>query len=132
MDAPDIVTRALIRSEPTENVEEPRQRGLAHTCLETGCDRVAVRSDGYCAKHSNYRVTTVDLKRRAREMIERHALGYARLHFQAARVAALKGDAEPAERGLLLGRAIDPIQKESGGSGVVVNVGVVLPGLREA
>lgn len=120
----DIVVRALQRSEIAEEPKPER-------CIEVGCKRLASRSDGHCAKHSAVRLTTPEVKRAAREILERNAVSYARLHLAAAKMAAIKGDAEPAERGLLLGRAIEPLKRDEGGSGVIVNIGVVLPNCRE-
>jgi len=66
---------------------------------------------------------------RARAKLEARAVNYADLHFQAATVAAARGDARPAEWGLAHLRVVEPIDKTSSAGGIVVQVGCVLPGL---
>jgi len=56
---------------------------------------------------------------------------YADLHFQAAQVAAAKGDAEPAQWALVQGRSIEPVAKDTNDNRVTVVIGMCLPGLRE-
>jgi hypothetical protein len=65
---------------------------------------------------------------RARAKMQARAVAYADLHFQAATIAAARGDSRPAEFGLERLKVVEPIEKASGGCGMVVNV-IPLPGL---
>ena len=99
-------------------------------CLNRECDRDASRPDGYCARHSNVRRTISANVEVAREILLKNQRRYAELHMQAATVAASKGLAEPAQWALLHGRAVEPVQRDSNGPSVIVQVGVAtLPGL---
>lgn len=133
IDLEDAASRALMRSEPQEPREEKRPaRRVCVMCEKDGENTPALFSDGMCEKHSEYQYTTGEIRRAAKAHLERDAVKYAELHMQAAEVAAKRGRSRPMEWALLHTRTVEPVQKESNGSGVVVNVGVVLPGLREA
>lgn len=126
-DVIDVVARALLPSGAA--IEEAKP--VAVICKEKGCTRRAARSDGRCSRHSGLRLTLAEKKNLARRIVEEDQAKYAQLHWRAAVIAAGKGDATPAQWALLHGKTVEPLEKK-GDSGVTVNVGVVLPGLREA
>jgi hypothetical protein len=66
---------------------------------------------------------------RAKARLQARQVAYADLHFQAATVAAARGDSRPAEWGLIHGRSIEPVNPKDAGQQVVVQVGIALPGL---
>jgi hypothetical protein len=133
IDLNDAAQRALMRSEPEPVREEKRPaRRICVMCEKEGENTPAKYSDGLCDKHSEYQFTTGEIRRAAREHLERDGVKYAELHMQAAEVAAKRGRSRPMEWALLHTRIVEPVAKEDGASGVVVNVGVVLPGLRES
>jgi len=110
------------------DLEEAKPRRLK--CAD--CDRPATRQDGRCGRHSGFRMTAKAKQAMAEELVKRNAIKYAKLHMQAAERAALKGDAEPSQWGLLHSRAVQPVQEKAAANvGVQVYVGTVLPGLRE-
>jgi len=115
------------------------QRALCHR------NRIAV-ADGLCQTCyvTNRPPLPVPVTPRlAKELLEevrlslREALPeYARLHLDAARISALRGDARPAEWALQTIKAGDepvvaPVAKDSVGGGVKVMIGVNLGGLPE-
>lgn len=123
----DITERALV---PSSLEEEPKP--AVFRCVEPNCERLAMASDARCSKHSMYRRSIKAEQTRALQHFQRNSFAYARLHLKAAEIAAAGGDSKPAEWGLLHTRAVEPIAKpDGGGGGLVVNVGVVLPGLKE-
>jgi hypothetical protein len=66
----------------------------------------------------------------ARAVIDANAVEYARLHFQAAQNAALKGRSGPMEWALeRLGVVKPPQPENTGPKGMVIKIGIVLPGL---
>lgn len=99
-------------------------------CLSATCDRAATRSDSFCARHSALRLTIAEYKLEVRERIERNADKYASMHLSGARIAAAEGDTRPAEWALERAGIVKPPPKESADvGGIVVNVGIALPGL---
>ena len=96
-------------------------------CLD--CDLPATRMDGCCAEHTSYGRTAGELKAMAAERVALGALKSARNRELGETVAALKGDTRPAEWNLTHGtKTIEPI-KDAGPAGIIVQVGVILPGL---
>lgn len=71
------------------------------------------------------------LTRRAQDVLQGNAEAYAHLHHAAAKVAAEKGDARPAEWAMERLEVVKPKQTAAGSSGPgwSVRVGVMLPGL---
>jgi hypothetical protein len=133
-DTMDIVTRATTRVAtfgPGQPARVLRVR-CAHRYEPDGrlCHRWAVMEDGMCAHHSALHEQVTEVKRRARQLLEQNAMRYAELHLDAAEVAARDGNSKPALEGLLHSRAIEPVKTQADGpGGVVVQVGVMLPGL---
>ncbi len=123
----DITARALLSSGEADEELKPVER----ICKEKGCTRRATRSDGRCGRHSGLRLSRSAKQALARRIVEEDQAKYAALHWRAAVIAAAKGDATPSQWALLHGKTVEPLEKK-GDSGVTVNVGVVLPGLREA
>jgi hypothetical protein len=106
---------------------------LAETVPCLACSEPADRESGYCARHDARRLATrADILNAAADAIERGALEYVAAHRQATRIAALKGDSKPAEWALLHTRVVKPVEKEAAAAGLIVNVGVMLPGLPPA
>jgi hypothetical protein len=66
---------------------------------------------------------------RAQARLQARQVAYTDLHFEAAAIAAARGDSRPAEWALLHGRSIEPVEKKGEAFGVVVHVGAILPGL---
>jgi hypothetical protein len=65
---------------------------------------------------------------RAKARLQARAVSYSDPHHQAAQVAAAKGDGRPAEWALERLRVVEPIESRLN-TGIVVQVGCVLPGL---
>jgi hypothetical protein len=65
----------------------------------------------------------------ARSLLASRAGTYADLHLDAARVAALKGDARPSEWAMDRLGVVEPRREDAGSGKVQVSIGVVLPGL---
>jgi hypothetical protein len=129
---PDILTRATTREDQVLEAEERKiQRVQCPKCQE----RLVSRTDGLCSKCSGLRLTDAEVRRRTKRFVERNAPRYAKLHFQAAQVAAKQGDSKPAMEGLVWGGVVEPVATRAaavaGPGGVQVYVGVKLPGLGE-
>ena len=133
VEAPATVTEAAAASvavalRPSSDFEELKPVRAA--CPD--CGRPATRTDGKCSKHSGLRLTTKARQEAAAEAMRRDAQWYRKQHRQATERAAAKGDAEPAQWALLHTGVVKPVAEKSAPSvGVIVNVGTVLPGLRE-
>lgn len=139
----DLVTAELVGVAPAD-LRTAAEASLVTTsdCEElkparvqcTECEKTATRSDGRCATHSGFRLLTHEVVKESGDFLKRNSRKYARLHLRAAEVAASKGDGRPAEWALLHTETVKPIEKQAaaGSGGTIVNVGVVLPGLREA
>jgi hypothetical protein len=65
----------------------------------------------------------------AREFLTGKADQYARLHLEAAGIAASKGDARPSEWALDRLGVVEPPRVQGSAGGVQVQIGVLLPGL---
>jgi hypothetical protein len=122
-----IAERALVRTTYEEELK-PDQT----PCKWPGCPKRATRSDGRCAKHSGYRLTTKAQHALAIEMMGRKVAFYVAEHQKATQKAAQLGDAKPAQWALERLKVVEaPEAKETGGPRVTVVVGAILPGLRE-
>jgi hypothetical protein len=122
-----IAERALVR---TTYDEEPKPDQTP--CSWPGCPKRATRSDGKCARHSGYRLTTKAEQEKAKELLARKVAFYLSQHAIATQKAAALGDAKPAQWALERLKIVEPQEsKDSGGPRITVVVGAVLPGLRE-
>jgi hypothetical protein len=92
------------------------------------CGAETANKSGLCATHQRQVMTVKEEREIARQRIEGNAARYAELHVAGAEVAAARGDTRPAEWGLLHSRAVESVKGETGATGVVVQIGVVLPG----
>jgi uncharacterized Zn finger protein (UPF0148 family) len=99
---------------------------IARACKVCGAE--TANKSGLCATHQRQVMTVKEEREIARERIERNAARYAEIHVAGSEIAAAKGDTRPAEWGLLHSRAVESVKGESGATGVVVQIGVVLPG----
>lgn len=132
----DIATRATTRETALidAEIDAIEERKIARLpCPKCG-ERKVSRSDGLCALCSGLQLTTAEIRRRTKRLIERRQMRYANLHLQAAEVAAKNGDSKPAMEGLVWGGAVEPVAGKgapAGAGGVHVYVGVKLPGLGE-
>lgn len=121
-DAILAVEQAMVRFE--EPVPVPGK------CLD--CDHPSVHPDHRCTVHTGYRLVVKGPPRQAaKQLIDANALRYAELHMRAAEKAADKGDAEPTQWALEHLGVVEPLERKGPSTGVVVQIGMVLPGLRE-
>lgn len=96
------------------------------TCRICG---VPVGSGSLCPPHRGAVLNLKEERAAAKLALESNAHRYAQLHMAGAEVAAQRGDTRPAEWALLHTRTITPVKTDTGPAGVVVHIGVVLPGL---
>ena len=121
-----ITERALV-----EYAQEPKLKG--QLCKEPDCTKNATRKDGRCAKHSGWRLTSAAEKAYAQERIKRKANFYLAQHALATKIAAKQGDAKPAQWALERIGVVEPPEPKGGEGGprVIVQIGAILPGLKE-
>lgn len=101
--------------------------GEFETCPD--CANPGTQADGACDVHTTVGRTADEIKQMAREKQSRSVLQSERNRQLGEHVAALKGDTRPAEWNLLHSRTVEPLKVDSSPGGIVVNVGVILPGL---
>lgn len=93
------------------------------------CGAAATRTTGLCAAHAHVALAVDEEKTLVKRYLEKHAYRAAELQVAGAEIAARKGDTRPAEWLLLHTRVVEPVRTQhEGGGGVVVNIGMVLPG----
>jgi hypothetical protein len=95
------------------------------------CGDEASRESSLCLVHAHAELDSAANKALVRTFLENKSFRAAELVAHAAEIAAAKGDSRPAEFILLHSRAVEPVRQvgEGGGAGgIVINVGVVLPG----
>jgi hypothetical protein len=125
-DLVEAVEAALVPSSEYEELKPVRQQ-----CVHPGCDKFARRSDGRCNLHSGFRVRAGQRVKMSAEAMALDSDFYRREHKKATKIAASKGDARPAEFALQHLGVVKPIEQKGPQGGVIVQVGVVLPGLKE-
>lgn len=107
---------------------EPDVAPLVRCCKICGAETANPTS--LCLTHQRNLVSIKEEQEYARAVIQRNAFRYAELHVQGAEIAAARGDTRPAEWGLLHGRAVEPVKgQDNNGPSVIVQIGVVLPGM---
>jgi hypothetical protein len=92
------------------------------------CGAETANKSGLCATHQRQVMTVKEEREIARRRIEMNQARYAELHMAGAEIAAAKGDTRSCEWALTHGRSIEPVKGDNGATGVVVQIGVVLPG----
>ncbi len=117
-----------------ETVPMPTVREMpALRCQHVGCDNLAARSDKRCARHSKFMPVGTDLVSYVDERLKSFTPEAADLMIEAARAGAPNGDHKAALAILTHSGVVKPVgpaqATPSQGSGLIVNVGIVLPGL---
>ncbi len=127
----DVIDAIAIAAETTPM---PAVREIpARRCAQVGCDNLVARSDGRCAKHSKFMPVGVDLVHYVDERLKSFTPEAADLMIEAARAGAPQGDHKAALAILTHSGIVKPVGPAQAaapaGSGLTVNVGIVLPGL---
>ncbi len=129
--ADDVFEAITIASEtvPLPTVREiPRTR-----CAHVGCDSLAAQSDRKCYKHSKYHLVSSSIVEEVNERLKSFAPEAADLAMEAARAGAANGDHKAAAWILTHSGVVKPVGPApagpTGGPGLVVQVGIILPGL---
>jgi len=127
--APELLDAVRLAARGVRTAElVPESENPAALCLS--CNNPASRMDGRCAACATIIRETKDIVADGQARMARRALEYADLQFDAAKRAAAKGDATPAQWALLHTRVVAPVEaKSTGGHQVIVQVGMILPGL---
>lgn len=93
------------------------------------CGEPADRESGLCASHAHVEMDVAANKARVNAFLGNAAFRAAELVKHAAEIAAAKGDSRPAEFILLHSKVVEPVRTgPEAPAGIVINVGVVLPG----
>jgi len=105
----------------------------AQKCRQVGCENLAARSDGRCYRHSKFRPVRDDVVNDVNERLKEFAPEAADLVMEAARNGVAEGDHKAAAWILTHSGVVKPVgpaqSAPAAGGGLVVNVGIVLPGL---
>ena len=123
----DIVQRATAPAPlVTGELVEPKEIE-GRLCLT--CNNPSTRSDGRCARCATTIRKGSDILADAAARMANRGIRYADLHLEAAERAAAKGDAGPAQRALEGLGVLKPTERQGSGPQVVVQIGMILPGL---
>jgi hypothetical protein len=95
------------------------------------CGEETRNKTSLCLTHQRQVLSHKEEKAIVRDVLQRNAFRYAELHQHGAEIAAARGDTRPAEWGLLHTRMVEPLKQQSDGGKVVVQIGMVLPGLAD-
>lgn len=108
----------------------PAVQHLVAACKHPGCDNAVCRTDGMCARHSRYRVVNAAIVKETEERLLALAPEMVDVAADGARRQAAEGDPKGAIELLKLSGAVKPPSPTVGtGGGLIVQVGIVLPGL---
>jgi hypothetical protein len=121
---PEVAASAALAVKPRG---KPAPQPIGATCRV--CGRATLREQlNLCAEHAHVQLAADEDKALVRKFLEKHQHRAAELWVEGAERAAMKGDTGPAERILLHTKVIEPVKQNVDlGSGITINLGVVLP-----
>lgn len=121
---PDFAATAALA---TRRSAKPAPQPIGSNCKV--CGAATERSQlNLCALHASVQLAADENKASVQRYLEKHAHRAAELWVEGAERAAVKGDTGPAERLLLHTKMIEPVRQNVDlGSGITINLGVVLP-----
>ncbi len=128
--APQVVDAELVSA--TDLAVAPREEPKLQRLMCNACgEKWSSRQDGMCAACSGFRLTRKAAREYARERLERRAPWLVSQFEKAVVIAAEKGKTSGIQWALEGIRVVEPVAKTPVNVGVVVQIGRVLPGLKE-